>query len=52
MMEVTFSTSIFAELDRCTSNDEWLDFILPENIDNSISAYPLEDKSDDIDIDD
>lgn len=51
-MELTISAEFFTELDRCTSNDEWLDFILPENIDNSISAYPSEDEIDDIDIDD
>ena len=48
-MELAISEDIFTELDRCTSSEKFLDFIMPKSIDTSISVYSSED---DIDIDD
>ena len=49
MMEVTFSTSIFAELDRCSGSDELLDFTMPTDLDEPISVYSSENEINDID---
>lgn len=50
-MEATISTSIFTELDRCTSSEEFSEFIMPTNLDEpiSITLYSSEDEIHDID---
>lgn len=49
-MEVTISSGIFSELDRCSVSNELLDFTMPADLDDPISIYPSEYEIHDINL--